>query len=125
VSPVERLFDRFVTAFATLKAANVAELFATPGVALGRTGTIVALTTRDDLLRYYQTALDRYRDSGCVSCGWSNLETVAMGRGATLATVTWHLLKADGALVATWRQSYALALDGAEPLIYASAMHVE
>jgi hypothetical protein len=114
VTAVESLFDRFVTAFATFEAANVVELFATPGVALGRTGAIVPLTTRDDLLRYYQAALDRYRDNGCVSCGWSNLETVAMGSDATLATVTWHLLNADSGLVATWRQSYALALGGAE-----------
>ncbi len=48
-----------------------------------------------------------------------------MGRDAVLATVTWHLLKANGGVLATCRQSYALALGGPEPLIYASAMHVE
>jgi hypothetical protein len=122
---IEEFFDRFVEAFATFDAANVAVLFATPGVALGTTCSIVALTTRDDTLRYYQTALDRYREGGCTSCGWSRLETVAMGRDAVLATVTWHLLKADGSLLATWRQSYSLALGGPEPLIFASAMHVE
>ncbi len=48
-----------------------------------------------------------------------------MGRDAVLATVTWHLLKADGSLLATWRQSYSLALGGPKTLVFASAMHVE
>ena len=54
-------FDRFSAAFATFDGQVVADLFATPGVALGRDGAIVALTSRDEVVRYYQTALDRYR----------------------------------------------------------------
>ena len=125
MSAVEAFFDRFVEAFATFDAANVAELFATPGVALGKEGGVVALTTRDELLRYYQSALDRYRAGGCTSCGWSCLETVAMGRDAVLAAVTWHLLRGDGSLLTRWRQSYCLAMAPSGPRIYASAMHVK
>ena len=58
---VEAFFYRFTEAFATFEAANFAALFATPGVALRKGGDFVALTTRDDVLRYYQAALDRYR----------------------------------------------------------------
>jgi hypothetical protein len=122
VSDVEAFFDRFTEAFATFDAVNVGELFATPGVALRKDGGVVALTTRDDVLRYYQTALDRYRDGGCTSCGWSRLETTPMGRDAV---VTWHLLRGDGSALATWRQSYCLALGDSAPRIYASAMHAD
>lgn len=122
---VEAFFYRFTEAFATFEAANVAALFATPGVALRKDGGVVALTTRDDVLRYYQAALDRYRTGGCTTCGWSHLETTPMGRGALLATVSWHLLRADGSVLAAWRQSYCLAMAGPEPLIFASAMHVD
>jgi hypothetical protein len=50
IPSVKDFFDRFVTAFASFDAVNVAELFATPGVALGRDGSIIALTTREDVL---------------------------------------------------------------------------
>jgi hypothetical protein len=125
LSDVEAFFNRFTEAFATFEAANVAELFTTPGVALRKDGGVVALTTRDDVLRYYQAALDRYREGGCASCGWSRLETTAMGRDALLAAVTWHLLRDEGSVLATWRQSYCLAMGGSEPRIYASAMHAD
>ena len=122
---VETFFYRFTEAFATFEAANVAELFKTPGVALRKDGGVVALTTRDDVLRYSQAALDGYRAGGCTTCGLSHLETTAMGRDALLAAVTWHLLRSDGSVLATWRQSYCLAMGGSEPLIFSSAIHVD
>lgn len=68
------LFDRFARAFGTFDAANVAELFAVPSVALRNDGSIVALATREDVLRYYQAALDGYNRSGCRSCRWVSRE---------------------------------------------------
>jgi hypothetical protein len=41
-------FDRFARAFHTFDGDEVADLFATPGVALRGDGSIVALTTKDD-----------------------------------------------------------------------------
>jgi hypothetical protein len=63
VAVVGEFFERFV-----------AELFTTPGVALRRDGSLVPLTAVDDVLKYYQAALDGYRQGGCVSCQWSDLE---------------------------------------------------
>jgi hypothetical protein len=120
---IETFFDRFVKEFATFDATRVATLFATPGVALRRDGAIVALTKPEDVERYYQSALDHYRKDGCVSCGWTELEVVAMGDASALASVTWRLLRADESLVASWRQSYCLRMIGAEVAIFASAMH--
>ncbi len=121
----EAFFDRFATAFATFDAAVVAELFATPGVALRKNGSIVALTTREDVVRYYQAALDSYRRDECRSCRWTELELIPMGRRSVLAAVTWELLREDGSLLAQWRQSYGLSYADAGPRIFASAMHVE
>lgn len=118
-------FDRFANAFASFDAANLAELFATPGVALRRDGSIVALTARDDVLRYYQVALDRYRRDGCRSCRWTDLEVTAMGARSMLATVTWDLLREDGSVLSRWRQSYSLSDDDGGPRVFASAMHAE
>jgi hypothetical protein len=122
---VERFFDRFVAAFAMFDAANVASLFATPGVALRKDGSLVPLTTPEDVQKYYQVALDGYRHRGCVSCKWSDLQLTGTGGLGAMAAVTWNLLRADGSALATWRQSYCLAAtkDGAR--IYASAMHAQ
>ena len=122
---VEAFFDRFATAFATFDATIVAELFATPGVALRKDGSIVALTTHEDVVRYYQAALDSYRRDGCRSCRWAELELTPMGRRSVLAAVTWDLLWEDGSVVTQWRQSYGLSFSEAGPRIFASAMHVE
>ena len=121
----EAFFDRFATAFATFDAALVAELFATPGVALRKDGSIVALTTREDVVRYYHAALDSYRRAECRSCRWAELELTPMGRRSVLAAVTWDLLREDGSVLTQWRQSYGLSFSEAGPRIFASAMHVE
>jgi hypothetical protein len=121
----EAFFDRFAAAFATFDAAIVAELFVTPGVALRKDGSIVALTTREDVVRYYQAALDSYRRDECRSCRWAELELTPMGRRSVLAAVTWDLLREDGSVLAQWRQSYGLSYSDAGPKIFASAMHVE
>jgi hypothetical protein len=119
-------FDSFSGAFATFDGHAVADLFATPGVALGRDGSIVPLTSRDDVVRYYQSALDRYRRDGCRAARWSQLATTPMGRRSLLATVTWDLLREDGSSAAQWRQSYGLIMsDDDKPKIFASATHAE
>lgn len=117
-------FDRFVQAFGTFDGAKVADLFATPGVALRSDGVLVPLTTREDVVRYYQAALDKYRRDGCRSCRWSQLSVVLMGSRSMLAAVTWGLLEEDGTVLVHWRQSYSLSRFGDDgPRAFASASH--
>jgi len=120
---VEGFFDRFVEAFATFDAAEVVSLFMTPGVALRSDATLVALTTRADVLNYYQAALTRYRKGGCVGCQWDDLELTGMGSVSVLAAVTWTLRRHDGSNLANSRQSYCLAATSDGLKIYASAAH--
>lgn len=116
-------FDRFNEAFATFDASRVAELFAVPGVALRGDGSLVALTIREDVVRYYRTALDGYRKSGCVGCRWDALEIERMGSQSAVATVTWNLFKIDGSDLAIWRQSYCLTRTADGLKVFASASH--
>jgi hypothetical protein len=128
LAQVERatiFFDRFVEAFASFDAVRLAELFATPGVSLRVNGSIVALTSREDVIRYYQAALDGYRRDGCRSCRWRHLEVTPIGRRCMLASVTWELLREDGSILVTWRQSYNLTDSTDGPKVFASAAHVD
>ncbi|HWB50131.1 MAG TPA: hypothetical protein VG651_13555 [Stellaceae bacterium] len=119
------LFDCFARAFATFDSANVAELFAVPTVGLRKDGSIIALSNREDVVRYYQAALDSYNHAACRTARWLDLETHPMGAHAFLATVSWELLRDDGSVALRWRQSYCLNYQGDRPKIFASAMHGE
>ncbi len=126
LTPATAYFNHFAAAFSTFDGDQVAELFTAPVVALGRDGSLVGLPTRDDVVRYYQTALDRYHRDGCSSCRWSDLSVVSMGSRGLLATVTWDLLREDGAVHTRWRQSYSLGLVGEGGLkAFAAASHAE
>jgi hypothetical protein len=118
-------FDRFVAAFAMFDPAAIADLFATPGVALRTDGSLVALTTRDDVVRYYRTALDGYHRNGCRSCRWASLQVTPTGSRSMLAAVSWDLIHEDGSVMRTWRQSYFLGQSEEGPKAFASASHVD
>jgi hypothetical protein len=122
----EAFFGRFADGFRTFEAGRIAALFVTPGVTLRRDGSIVALTSEQDVLRYYQAALDHYHHDGCRSCRWSQLTVSRIGRRCLLATVTWELLRDDLTLLTSWRQSYSLTTFGDNgPRIFASAQHAD
>jgi hypothetical protein len=118
-------FDRFMAAFATFDPALIADLFATPGVALRADGSLVALTTPEDVLRYYRAAIEGYHRNGCRSCRWADLQVTPTGSRSMLAAVTWDLLHEDGSILVTWRQSYHLTESGDGPRAFASASHAD
>lgn len=119
-------FDRFVEAFSTFDGAQIARLFAAPLVTLGRDGSLIGLFQQDDIMRYYQAALDGYHRDGCRSCRWSDLSVAPMGCRAVLAAVTWDLVRDDGTVLTRWRQSYGLSLAGDDgPRTFAAVSHAE
>lgn len=105
---IRAFFDRFVVAFASFDEWQVAELFATPAVACRKDGSLVALTTAEDVAAYYKAALDGYRSGGCTYCEWSDLQTMPMGAVSVAAAVIWRLRRADGSILVAWRQTYCL-----------------
>jgi hypothetical protein len=84
------LFERFVTAFATFNAENVADLFELPALALRKDGLLVSLPTRGDVVRYTKPR-----------------ETATTGMAAGRAD--------DGSVALRWRQSYCLITHGDQP----------
>jgi hypothetical protein len=118
-------FDRFVAAFASFDPAAIANLFATPGVMLRADGSLVALTTRDDVIAYYRAATEGYHRNGCRSCRWADLQVTSTGSRSMLAAVTRDLLHQDGSTMVTWRQSYYLTESDEVPKAFASATHTD
>jgi hypothetical protein len=116
-----RLFDRFVEAFATFEGNAVRRLFASPGVALRRDGTLRGFADLNEIEGYYQDALDRYRASGCRSCRYSDLEIDVLSDMCVVAKVSWDLLREDGSVLSHWRQAYFVSQTAGEWRIFGSA----
>jgi hypothetical protein len=118
---IARLFDGFVEAFATFDGAMVGRLFAVPGVALKRDGTLQGFSSQEEVNAYYQAALDRYRASGCRSCRYSKLEICFLNDRSAVATASWDLLREDSSVTSRWRQAYFISRFGGQWRIFGSA----
>jgi hypothetical protein len=102
-------FDAFVEAFASFDGERIARRYLAPYLSRRADGTSACFLTHEEIGRYFQSVVDGYRRDGCASCRWDALESVGMGPQGLLATVTWTLLRADGSVLAEWRESYHLA----------------
>lgn len=119
----KQFFNSFVGAFATFDGQEVAKLFASQLMAVDSSGDVSVFTKSSDIAEYFQRYLDQYRSSGCESCGYDQLETVAMGPINGLATVTWALNGADRASMLSWRESYCLRRSGDRLFAYMTIDH--
>ena len=101
-------FDRFVSDFASFDGANIASRYATPYLAIAADGSSRLFPDSASVAKYFQTVLDGYSDAEIRSCRYHSLEVVPIGCRSVLATVTWEMLRKDGAVQTTWRESYNL-----------------
>ncbi len=121
---VGEFFDRFVEAFGSFSGVRVAALYHVPIVALRGDGAIQHLQSRAEVEGFFQAALDGYRRDGCRAARFKDLDVVPMGGRSALGTVTWELLREDGSVLRTWRQSYNLARVDGGWQVFASTYHV-
>lgn len=117
-------FDEFVVAFRTFDGSEIARRYQVPYLALHANGTIDCFAAQADLGNYFQDVVDGYYRNGCRSCRYRDLEVVALGTQSALATVTWDLLKEDGKVLTSWRESYTLTRVGESLRVIASVDHV-
>ncbi len=116
-------FRTFVDAFSTFNGAVVAQLFCSPYLAVTADGTSKVLSTSTEIADYFQQYLNDYRSSGCQSCVFQDLETVAIGSNAALFTVTWQLFGNEGAEISSWRESYNVVKSNNNMVAYSSVDH--
>ena len=117
-------FDDFVDAFATFRGSRIAERYVAPYVALQTDGSVLPFTEHSAIGAYFQSVVDTYAAQGCRSCRYRELETLPLGRQSALATVTWDLLREDGTVLTSWRESYALVRKPEGLRIFTSVDHV-
>lgn len=117
-------FDAFAAAFLSFKGSHIAERYVVPYLALQTDGSIQCFAEHADVGQYFQSVVDAYYAQGCRSCRYKDLEVLPLGNQCALGTVTWDLLREDGSVLTSWRESYNLlrAPDGLR--IFASVDHV-
>lgn len=116
-------FDAFVTAFASFDGAVVAQRYDTPYLALDASGGRRVFTDAAEVAAFFGAVLAGYRARGCATCRWRDLEAQDIGPAHLLASVTWDLLDAAGAVVTSWRESYTLTRTAAGLRVAASIDH--
>lgn len=117
-------FDAFVAAFSSFDGVQVVARYAIPGLAIRSDGNAQVLQSRPELEAFFQQVLDNYHRDGCRACRYRDLIVTPIGARSLLGTVTWDLLRADGSVLKSWRQSYNLAQTSAGWRIVASTEHL-
>lgn len=121
---VQRFFDDFVAAFSAFNGPRIAERYGVPYVAVDAQGTWRRFGSAGETGDYFAGVVTQYHSEGCRSCRYRDLEVLDLGPSGALATVTWELLREDGSVLSSWRESYTLVRGADGPLsIAASADH--
>src|ERR1700730_3818575 len=122
---IHEFFSDFVAAFCTFDGVRIAERYHAPGIALRADGSIDVMQSHAEIEKAFEAAVAGYHRDGCRGLRFQDLHVVPMGAQAALGTVTWELLREDGAVVRRWRQSYNLVRVEAAWMVFASTHHVE
>jgi hypothetical protein len=99
-------FDRFVSDFTSFDGAVIATRYAPPYLAVAADGSSRLFSDIDSVANYFQTVLDEYFRRGVRSCRYHSLDVVPIGKQSALASVTWEMLRGDGTVQTSWRESY-------------------
>jgi hypothetical protein len=118
---VADFFDKFCREFASFDGRRVGGLFVAPGIALRSDGETQGFATQQDIENYYQSALDRYRSTGCAECRWRDLQVAKISEKSIVATVSWELIAKDMSLLRKWRQAYFISRFSGQLKAYGSA----
>lgn len=114
-----------MSAFKSFEGDEIARRYAAPYVALHGDGSLKCFETSALVSAYFQRVLDDYRQKGCCSCRFSNLDVAPLGQQCVLATVSWELLDEHEEVLSFWRESYSLRRINGLLEVFASVDHVE
>ena len=121
----QKFFDEFVAAFGSFDGDMVALRYLAPYLAFHSDGSAEVFLLRADTAAYFQKILDTYREKGCRSCRYKDLDIFPLGQNCVVATVTWELLGEDSAVLEVWRESYNLSRAADRYMVFTSTDHFE
>ncbi len=116
-------FDKFAEDFKSFDGTLIADRYFAPYMAISSDNSISLYKEQKDIEQYFSSILADYQKQEVAYCTYSDFEFSAIGQKSALATMDWHMMKADGTLVTGWRESYVLIQDNDTLKIVTSIDH--
>ncbi len=105
-----QFFDKFAQDFKSFDGTVIANRYLAPYTAISSDKSVSLYKEHKEIENYFASILADYKKQDVEYCTYSNFEFSAIGQKAAFATMNWNMIKADGTLVTSWRESYILIL---------------
>lgn len=118
-----QFFDRFAQYFKSFDGAVIVNRYLAPYTAISSDKSVSLYKKHKDIENYFSSILADYKKQNAEYCTYSNFEFSAIGEKAAFATMNGNMMKSDGTLVTSWRESYILILSDSILKILTSIDH--
>lgn len=105
-----QFFDKFAQDFQRFDGAIIANRYLAPYTAISSEKSVSLYREHKDIENYFGSVLADYKKQDVEYCTYNNFVFSAIGQKSALATMDWNMMKADGTLVTSWRESYVIIL---------------
>lgn len=99
--------------------------FQVPFVTIRGDGSVHYLQSHGEVRRFFEAVAAAWRQEGYERFTTANFEATPLGKFSSLVTFDWEMLRKDGSLVKTWRQSYQLIDVRSEWKVLVSTFHAK
>jgi hypothetical protein len=111
-SDIDSLFGEYAERYMAADAEGVADLYEAPFLAV-RSGAAIHLADRAAVVDHLAGLMAAYRNAGAAVADPVQIDVLAQGDSAVLATVRWEVRSASGDVIRDFRTSYQMI--GPEP----------
>lgn len=118
-----RFFDKFAQDFGSFDGSIIANRYFAPYTAISAEKAVSFYKESKDIEQYFAALLTDYQHQNVEYCTYSDFEFSTIGKKAALATMDWNMMKKDGTVVTSWRESYVLILDNSKWKIVCAVDH--
>ena len=94
------------TRFDARDGATIATYYHAPSISMRADASVHVFQTRQEVREFFQGVADKYYSEGLRDSRFVNLDVKPIGSKSVLATLEWQMLRDDGSIIRTWRQSY-------------------
>lgn len=107
-SSVKAFLGEYIAAFNSLNGARIAALYNLPSVSLRLDGAAHNFASLNETEEFLANLASTYHAEGCRDYRYENLAITPIGSNSVLASLNWHMQRADGSALRHWRHSYIL-----------------
>jgi hypothetical protein len=123
-SEISKFFSDYTRCFDARDGATIATYYHAPSMSMRADASVHVFQTRRELQDFFQAVSEKYHAEGQRGSRFINLTVNPVGSKSVLATLEWEMLRDDGSVIRTWRQSYNLICLAGHWQILVSTIHI-